>query len=111
MLNDDAAGTKGDSFCSHDVYGCIATWSEEWYLRSFLYHETSDGLKGVCSKVLVTHTCNTSFSGGQDKEDRGLKPAWARSSTRPYHKKPFTKIGLVEWFKVKALSSPRWGEE
>jgi hypothetical protein len=24
---------------------------------------------------------------------------------RPYFKKPFTKIGLVEWLKVKALSS------
>jgi hypothetical protein len=24
---------------------------------------------------------------------------------RPYLKKPFTKIGLVEWLKVKALSS------
>jgi hypothetical protein len=24
---------------------------------------------------------------------------------RPYLEKPFTKIGLVEWFKVKALSS------
>jgi hypothetical protein len=24
---------------------------------------------------------------------------------RPYVKKPFTKIGLVEWLKVKALSS------
>jgi hypothetical protein len=27
------------------------------------------------------------------------------SSVRPYLKKPFTKIGLVEWLKVKALSS------
>jgi hypothetical protein len=25
--------------------------------------------------------------------------------TRPYLQKPFTKIGLVEWLKVKALSS------
>jgi hypothetical protein len=32
-----------------------------------------------------------------------LKPAWANSSTRPYLKKLFTKIGLVEWLKVKAL--------
>jgi hypothetical protein len=29
----------------------------------------------------------------------------AKSSMRPYLKKPFTKIGLVEWPKVKALSS------
>jgi hypothetical protein len=28
-----------------------------------------------------------------------------QSSMRPYLKKPFTKIGLVEWLKVKALSS------
>jgi hypothetical protein len=34
-----------------------------------------------------------------------MKPAQANSSTRPYLKKPFTKIGLVEWLKVKALSS------
>jgi hypothetical protein len=32
-------------------------------------------------------------------------PARANSSTRPYLEKPFTKIGLVEWLKVKALSS------
>jgi hypothetical protein len=35
----------------------------------------------------------------------GSKPAWAKSSTRPSLKRPFTKIGLVEWLKVKALSS------
>jgi hypothetical protein len=34
-----------------------------------------------------------------------LKPARANSSTRPYLKKPFTKMGLVEWLKAKALSS------
>jgi hypothetical protein len=34
-----------------------------------------------------------------------LKPAWANTSARPYLKKPFTKLGLVEWLKVKALSS------
>jgi hypothetical protein len=31
-------------------------------------------------------------------------PPQANSSTRPYLKKSFTKIGLVEWLKVKALS-------
>jgi hypothetical protein len=31
---------------------------------------------------------------------------------RPYIKKPFTKIGLVEWLKVNALSSRgNWREE
>jgi hypothetical protein len=34
-----------------------------------------------------------------------LKRTQANSSTRPYLKKPFTKIGLVEWLKMKALSS------
>jgi hypothetical protein len=30
---------------------------------------------------------------------------WANSSAKPHLEKPFTKIGLVEWLKVKALSS------
>jgi hypothetical protein len=34
-----------------------------------------------------------------------LEPAWANNSTRPYLEKPFTNIELVEWLKVKALSS------
>jgi hypothetical protein len=33
------------------------------------------------------------------------KPAQANSSARLYLKKPFTKIGLVEWLKIKALCS------
>jgi hypothetical protein len=44
-------------------------------------------------------------SGGRDQEHNGSKPIQANSSKRPYLKKPFTKIGLVEWLKVKALSS------
>jgi hypothetical protein len=32
---------------------------------------------------------------------------WANSSVRPYLEKPFTKLGLVEWLKVKALSSSK----
>jgi hypothetical protein len=51
------------------------------------------------------HACNPSYSEGTDQEDRGSQPAWADSSARPYLEKPFTKIGLVEWLKVKALSS------
>jgi hypothetical protein len=65
----------------------------------------------------VAHACNPSYSGGRDQEDRGLKPGWANSSkdylkkthhkTKKKKKKPITKIGLVEWLKVKALlSSP-----
>jgi hypothetical protein len=52
----------------------------------------------------VAHYCNPNYSGDRDQEDHGLKPALANSS-RPYlEKKTFTKIGLVEWFYVKALS-------
>jgi hypothetical protein len=55
--------------------------------------------------VPVAHSYNPSYSGGRDQEDCSLKPAWANSSARPYLKKPFSKIGLVEWLKVNALSS------
>jgi hypothetical protein len=40
-----------------------------------------------------------------NQEDCGSKPARANSSTRPYLKKTLHKKRLVEWFKVKALSS------
>jgi hypothetical protein len=53
----------------------------------------------------VAHACNPSYSGGRDQEDHGSKPARANSSRDPISKKTFTKIGLVEWLKVKALSS------
>jgi hypothetical protein len=53
----------------------------------------------------VAHACNPSYSGGRDQEDHGLKPAQANSLQDPILKKPFTKTGLVEWLKVKALSS------
>jgi hypothetical protein len=53
----------------------------------------------------VAHAYNPSYSGGRGQEDCGSKPAWANSSRDPILKKPFTKIGLVEWLKVKALSS------
>jgi hypothetical protein len=53
----------------------------------------------------VAYSCNLSYSGGRDQCDQGLKPAWANSSERPYLKKSFTKIGLVEWLEARALSS------
>jgi hypothetical protein len=53
----------------------------------------------------VAHICNPSYLGGRDQKDHGSKPAQANSSARPYLKKPFAKTGLVEWLKVKALSS------
>jgi hypothetical protein len=55
--------------------------------------------------VPVAHACNPNYSGGRDQEDPGSKPALRNSSQDPISKKPFTKIGLVEWLKVKALSS------
>jgi hypothetical protein len=54
---------------------------------------------------LVAHTCNPSYSGGRDQEDRGSYPACGNSSARPYLEKPFTKIQLPEWLKVNAMSS------
>jgi ribosomal protein S21 len=57
------------------------------------------------SEALVAHTWNPSYSGGTDQEGWGSKPAQANSSARPHLKKPFTKTGLVEQLKVKALSS------
>jgi hypothetical protein len=57
------------------------------------------------SWALVGHVYNPSYSGGKDQKFRGSKPAWANSSARPYLEKPFAKIGLVQWLKVKALSS------
>jgi hypothetical protein len=53
----------------------------------------------------VSYTCNPSYSGGRDQKDHGLNPAWANSYLSPYLEKPFTKIGLVERLKLKALSS------
>jgi hypothetical protein len=57
------------------------------------------------SQAPVTHVYNPSFSGSRDQENSGSKPAQANSSARAFLKKSFTKIGLVDWLKVKALSS------
>jgi hypothetical protein len=56
---------------------------------------------------LVDHACNPSYSGGRDQEDPSLKPAQANSSGDPISKNlsQKKKKGLVEWFKVKDLSS------
>jgi hypothetical protein len=56
--------------------------------------------------VPVAHACNPSYSAGTDQEAHSSKPAWGNSSQDPISKKKLlTKIGLVEWLKVKALSS------
>jgi hypothetical protein len=61
--------------------------------------------KRKSSQAPVARSCNPGYSGSRDQEDHGSKPAWANSFVRPYLKKTFTKIELVEWLKVKALSS------
>jgi hypothetical protein len=47
--------------------------------------------------ALEAHACNPR---GRDQEDRSSKPAPVNSLRDPVSKKPITKIGLVEWFKV-----------
>jgi hypothetical protein len=43
----------------------------------------------------VAHTCNPSYSGGRDQEDRGSKPAQINSSRDPISKKPFKQKGWL----------------
>jgi hypothetical protein len=62
-------------------------------------------LIGIQGQALLAHTCNLIYSGGRDQEDHSLKPAWASSSQDPILEKPITKIGLLEWLKMKVLSS------
>jgi hypothetical protein len=57
------------------------------------------------SRAPVAHTYNPSYSEGRDQEDHGSKPAQAKSSVRPHLGKSLHKKGLVEWLKMKALSS------
>jgi hypothetical protein len=38
--------------------------------------------------VPVAHSCNPSYSGGRDQEDRGSKPVQANSSQDPISKTP-----------------------
>jgi hypothetical protein len=47
--------------------------------------------------MLVTHTYNSSYSGGRDQEDRGSKPA--RQIDLVSKKKKITKNRLAEWLK------------
>jgi hypothetical protein len=53
----------------------------------------------------VPHACNSSYSGGRGQQDCGSKPAWANKFARPYLGKTHHKKALVEWLKVKGLSS------
>jgi hypothetical protein len=57
----------------------------------------------LTSLELVGHTCDPSYSGGRDQENRGSKPAQANSSGYSIKKKAHhhKKWGaLVEWLKV-----------
>jgi hypothetical protein len=83
---------------------CCGTHSQTLFPASWK-NETKIILKKKFSQALVSHFCNPSQSGGRDQEGCSSKPALANSSMRLFLKKPFTKIGLVEWLKVKALSS------
>jgi hypothetical protein len=54
----------------------------------------------------VAHSYNPSYLEGRDQEDCGSKSAQANSLLLdPILEKTIPKIGLVEWLKVKALSS------
>jgi hypothetical protein len=57
------------------------------------------------SQAPVARACNPSYSEGSDQKNCSWKLVGANSFLRPYLEKPFTKIGLVEWLKVKVLSS------
>jgi hypothetical protein len=55
--------------------------------------------------MLVAHAYNPSYSGGRDQEDGISKPARANIPETLSQKHPSQQKGLVEWLKVKALSS------
>jgi hypothetical protein len=65
----------------------------------------SNGKDCCPNEVSVAHACNPSYSGGRDRENSSSKPALANSFMRLYLEKTHHKKGLVEWLKMKALSS------
>jgi hypothetical protein len=76
-------------------------------IRKIDRSETAWGLGSLrnSSKESAAHACNPRYSGGRDQKDHGWKPAQGNTSSEPILQKPITKIGLVEWLKVEALSS------
>jgi hypothetical protein len=76
-----------------------------WVTKDFMILSRKLLSETVLESGIGGHTCNPRYSRGSDQEDHGSKPAWANSSERLYLENPFTKIGLVEWLEVKALSS------
>jgi hypothetical protein len=68
-----------------------------------LHSNSSPTKKQNIIKNKLTHTCNSSYSGGRDQEDR------VRSQTRQIlhetlsqKKKKKSQKGLMQWLKVKA---------
>jgi hypothetical protein len=53
----------------------------------------------------MAHSCNPSYLGGRDQEDRSSKPVPANGLQDSISKNSIAKIGLIEWLNVKALSS------
>jgi hypothetical protein len=51
------------------------------------YRVVCNGKRLETAQELVAHTCNPSYLGGRDQEDRGSRPAWAKSET-PSQKQP-----------------------
>jgi hypothetical protein len=54
---------------------------------------TQYSIKNEWSQALVAHTCNPSYAGDRDQEDRDLKPAHGNSFQDPSSKIPNTKKG------------------
>jgi hypothetical protein len=84
-----------------------------WFLLSFFKKETTQAVSTGYfywerfrrSQALMSHAYNSSYLGGSYQEDFSLKSARANSWWDPVSTKPITKKGLVEWLKVKAMSS------
>jgi hypothetical protein len=61
--------------------------------------------KSLMQKYKDGQAYSPSYSGRDDQEDRGLKPAQANSSRDPILKKTHHKKGLMQWLTVWTLSS------
>jgi hypothetical protein len=72
--------------------GVILNFNRPWVFLSASFFELSTN-KCLLSWVLVAHTCNPSYSGDRDQEDRGSKPAQANSLQDSILKIPNVKKG------------------
>jgi hypothetical protein len=69
----------------------LMSWKEPW-----IWNWPILGISHTSGWAPVTHACNSSYSGGRDQEDHGLRTAWAKMWD-PISKIPNIKKGLVEW--------------